>query len=167
MKKSLLIAFIFLGIGVHISKAQIEQFKALYIYNVTSFVEWPGEHDKITICTPQNPPTIQEFKKNHGNKTAGGVPFEIKTNVDINSIPDCQIFFLPKSMNDQFDQALANIKGKPVLLFTDGEGLANKGSCLNFAIENGKLTLEINRGNIERQQIKVNHQLLQLGKSIE
>ena len=50
---------------------------------------------------------------------------------------------------------------------SDGKNLAEKGSCLNFAVINGKLTLEINRKNIAEQGLKINHQLLELGKRVD
>lgn len=167
MKKSLLIALIFLGIGVSVSNAQNEEFKALFIYNVTSFVEWPSIGDKFTICVPDDPPAIQKFNENHGNKKIEGKEIEINKNIDLKNIPECQILYLPKNKNDQFKNVLSRIDGKPILLFTDGEGFAQKGSCLNFAVKNGKLTLQINRGNIEAQGLKVNHQLLELGQKID
>lgn len=167
MKKSLLIALILIGIGLTTSYAQNEQFKALYIYNVTDFVEWPNIGDKFTICAPGDPSALQEFKENHGSKNVGGKAIVIKTGVDINNITACQVFYLPKAMNDKFQTVLSNIKGKPILLFTDGKGYAQKGSCLNFAVKGGSLKLEINRGNIEAQGLKVNHQLLELGQSVD
>jgi hypothetical protein len=53
------------------------------------------------------------------------------------------------------------------LLVTESEGLARKGSCINFVIVDDRLKLEINKKNIEHRELGVATELLNLGTVVK
>jgi len=45
------------------------------------------------------------------------------------------------------------------LTITDGNGLGQKGSCINFKVVDGKLKFEMNQGTLTGSNLKVSSQL--------
>ena len=64
-----------------------------------------------------------------------------------------------KSKSRDFDEIKTSITGKSVLTITDGNGLGQKGSCINFKVINGKLKFELNQGVVNTANLKVSSQL--------
>ena len=55
----------------------------------------------------------------------------------------------------------------PLLIVTEEEGLAKKGSCINIVIDDERLKLEINKDNIEKRNLKVASEFLGLGTIVK
>ncbi|MEP7263671.1 MAG: YfiR family protein, partial [Bacteroidota bacterium] len=55
---------------------------------------------------------------------------------------------------------------QPVLIMTEDDGLALRGSCINFIIVDGRLKMEFNKNNMESRNLKIASELLELGKII-
>ena len=169
MKKVFILIFIFTLMYAHSAFSQSEDnnFKALYLYNVTKFIKWPDVGDNFLICAPGEPKTFNKFReKGHINKSVGEKSIKLQPNVSPSDIPDCQIYFLPESHGDKFETALSNLEGEPTLLVTNGTGLTKKGSAINFGLKGGNLTLEICQETITQHNLEVNDQLLQLGEAV-
>ncbi len=56
-------------------------------------------------------------------------------------------------------QVKTSTTGKSVLTITDGNGLGQKGSCINFKVVDGKLKFELNQGVVTGSNLKVSSQL--------
>ena len=51
---------------------------------------------------------------------------------------------------------------QPVLLITEENGLAKKGSCINFIIVDDRLKLEINKNSVLSRNLNIASELLKL-----
>jgi hypothetical protein len=57
----------------------------------------------------------------------------------------------------------ATTRGTSTLLVSESDGLARKGSCINFVLIEDHLKLEINKNNIEERDLSIATELLSLG----
>ena len=109
----------------------------------------------------------EELKKSIEGKLVGDQKITIKKISSSSPIFDCQILFV----SDDAGKNLKKIAGKtahnPVLLVSESEGMAQKGSCINFVIESNRLKLEINPNNIAQRELNIASELLQLGKIVK
>ena len=71
----------------------------------------------------------------------------------------CDVVYLGSDKSRDFDTLHNTVKGKSVLTVTDGNGLANKGSCINFKIVDGRLKFEMNQNELTSANLKVSGQL--------
>jgi hypothetical protein len=69
------------------------------------------------------------------------------------------VVYVGKSKNKEFDNIKTSTTGKSVLTITDGNGMGQKGSCINFKVIEGKLKFELNQGVIGASSLKVSTQL--------
>ena len=74
----------------------------------------------------------------------------------------CSVVYLGRSKSNQFEEIKNTISGKPVLTITNGNGLAQKGSCINFKVIDGKLKFEMNQGTLTNSNLKVSGQLVSM-----
>jgi hypothetical protein len=71
----------------------------------------------------------------------------------------CQVVYVGKSKSKDFDNIKSSIEGKSILTITDGNGLGQKGSCINFKVIDGKLKFELNQTTVTSSNLKVSTQL--------
>ena len=84
----------------------------------------------------------------------------------LEKLADCQIVYVASSELERFDEILASLAGRPVLLVTDAPGAAQRGSQINFIKEDGRVRFEINLAAAERAHLKFSAKLLQVGRMV-
>ena len=169
MKKLFVCILLFFIILGNVSQAQDDNFKALFIYNVTNFIEWPAVEGNFVIYVLGNSPIIDIFKSDSKlkDKKVAGTPIAIEPLNDVKNAGSCQILYVPEDQADKMDAAVAAIGSKAILIVTHFDGAITKGSCINFYNKpDGKLTMQISRKNIESHGLKVGSQLLYLGDEV-
>jgi len=75
---------------------------------------------------------------------------------------NCQILFISEEESGNLKKIAELTSGTPVLLITEYNGLAHKGSCFNFITVNDRLKLEINKSNVEQRNLHIASELLDL-----
>jgi hypothetical protein len=71
----------------------------------------------------------------------------------------CQVVYVGKAKNKEFENIKTSVTGKSVLTITDGNGMGQKGSCINFKVIDGKLKFELNQATVTGSNLKVSTQL--------
>ncbi|PTB90787.1 DUF4154 domain-containing protein, partial [Marivirga lumbricoides] len=77
------------------------------------------------------------------------------------------MLFVPREKSALLGAIVNKLGNKPTLLITEGQGLAQKGSMINFKDVNGKLKFEVNTTNLERTGLRVSKELLRFGEEIK
>ena len=72
------------------------------------------------------------------SRTAGTQKFQIKKLSSVNDIKGLHMLFVPKEKNGEISAILGKVGGSPTLVITEGDGMAVKGSGINFIYINGK-----------------------------
>ena len=67
--------------------------------------------------------------------------------------------YVGKAKSREFDNIKNNVTGKSILTITDGNGLGQKGSCINFKVIDGKLKFELNQATVTSSNLKISSQL--------
>jgi hypothetical protein len=144
--------------------AQNEMFKALFLYNFTKNVEWPADmrQGDFVIAVYGDSPVIGELEKVAATKKVGQQNIVVKK-VAAGAIDKCHILYLPTGKSGDFGSVLSKVEGKPILLVTDKDGLAQQGACINYVIVGGKLNFEINKSRFQKQGLQMASALANLG----
>ncbi|MEP7170991.1 MAG: YfiR family protein [Bacteroidota bacterium] len=135
------------------------------IYHLTKYMEWPGNKNEpvFVIGVIGDSPLFEELQSATLNKEVNNKKIIIRKFSCAQRSYSCQILFI----SEDESRCLKNIAEltaiTPVLIITEKEGLALKGSCINFIIDDGRLKLEINKNNIEEHTLKIATELLNLG----
>jgi hypothetical protein len=134
---------------------------AAMLYNFIKYVQWPNESDPgefvVGVIGDEN--VFNTLKQWYDGKPKGSKKYVIKKLTSTGEAATCQVIYVGKSKNKDFENIKSNITGKPVLTITDGIGMGQKGSCINFKVVDGKLKFELNQGMVNSSNLKVSGQL--------
>ena len=139
------------------------------IYRFTKYIDWP-EYKKtgdFVIGIVGETPLNEYLKTFVVNKMAGSQKIIVKTWSSSSSVFDCHILFISENESSSLKKIAARTAGTPTLIVSEEEGLAQKGSCINFIIVDDRLKLEFNKTNIEQRHLNIATELLGLGTIIK
>ena len=162
MKKVVL--SILLGATVAIASAQerpTHELHAAMLYNFIKYVQWPNESEPgdfvVGVIGDEN--VFNTLKTWYDGKAKGTKKYVIKKLSSANEAESCQVVYVGKAKNKDFDIIKTSVTGKSVLTITDGNGMGQKGSCINFKVVDGKLKFELNQATVTGSNLKVSTQL--------
>jgi len=139
--------------------------QANIIYRFTKYIDWPDNKKTgdFIIGIVGESPLYDELKKLSASKTVGNQKIVvIKVSPSAASF-NCHILFIAGDESGSVKKIAAATAGAPTLIVSESNGLARKGSCINFIIVDDRLKLEINKTNIEQRNMRIASELLELG----
>jgi hypothetical protein len=139
------------------------------IYRFTKYIDWPpaSKVGDFNIGVVGDSPIYDELKKTIAGKMVGNQKITIKKLSSSTPVFDCQILFISDDAGKNLKKIAGKTANEPILLVSETEGMAQKGSCINFVIVADRLKLEINQNNIEQRELNIASELLQLGKIVK
>lgn len=163
MKKTFFAVFMFGASIMTPTMAQerpVHEIHAAMLYNFIKYVQWPDESTGgdfvVGVLGEDN---VFNTLKLYDGKPKGAKKLVIKKLGSAEEASTCQVVYLGKSKNRDFENIKNSITGKSVLTVTDGNGLGAKGSCINFKIVDGKLKFELNQNVVTQSNLKISGQL--------
>jgi hypothetical protein len=146
--------------------AQLSNYKAytLFVYNFTKYIQWPegSIKDNFVIGVYGESPVKEELVKMIGLKKVGDKNIKIVEIKSGDETADLQILFIPEAQSAQIANILNAVKGKPILLVGERQGLIQKGAGISFYSDQNNLKFELNNTSITSQNLKVSNTLLAL-----
>jgi hypothetical protein len=151
-------------------KAQQETNYAVHaniIYHFTKYIDWPADKKTgdFVIGVIGESPLYDELKVSTAGKTVGQQKIVIREFSPSTTVFNCHILFITGEESRRIKKVATSTTS--TLIVSESEGMAQKGSCINFAIVREHLKLEINRTNIERRDMHIATELLKLGTVVE
>jgi len=164
MEKMKIIIRIFLItlVSVTAAKAQersTEEIYAAMLYNFIKYVQWPDEAGagEFVVGVMGDDNVYATLKQWYDGKPKGTKKYVIKKLSNTGEASTCHVVYMGKAKD--FDGVKNSVTGKSVLTITDGNGLGQRGSCINFKVVNGKLRFELNQGVVAAANLRVSGQL--------
>lgn len=134
---------------------------AAMVFNFIKYVQWPdeGTSGDFVVGVMGEEDVFNTLKTWYDGKPKGAKKYVVKKLTSAEEAATCHVVYLGKSKSKEFENIKNSISGKPVLTVTDGSGLGQKGSCINFKIVDGKLKWELNQSTFTNSNLKVSGQL--------
>jgi hypothetical protein len=135
------------------------------VYRFTKYIDWPDykKSGDFIIGIVGDSPLYEQLKNFITNKKVGNQKIVIRKFPSSLSTYDCHILFITEEKSNSLKKIAENTKGTSTLLVSESNGLARKGSCINFIVIEDHLKLEINKTNIEERDLNIATELLSLG----
>jgi hypothetical protein len=139
------------------------------IYHFTKYINWPEDKKSgdFIIGIIGESPLSEKLKAFIANKTVGGQKIVIRKYAASAQSFNCHILFIGDDESSSVKKIAAATASTSILIVTETEGLAHKGSCINFVIVDERLKLEINKRNIEQRDLGIATELLNLGSVVK
>jgi uncharacterized protein YaiI (UPF0178 family) len=147
-----------------VSFAQSYKLHTLFIFSFTRYVQWPEAYNTgdFEILVLGDCPVIEDLKAMAQAKKVGDRTIKVTKINSPAEIRKCNILFIPATKSAQLPEVLAKVNTQSILVVTEENGLASKGSDINFIIKEGKLAFELNQSAVARQNLKVSNELSRL-----
>lgn len=134
------------------------------LFNFMKYIQWPNEADggEFVLGVLGEDDVFNTLKTRYDGKPKGSKKYVVKKLANAAEAATCQVVYLGKFKNKEFEAIKAATSGKPVLTITDSNNLGQKGSCINFKVIDGKLKFELNNASVSSASLKVSSQLSSL-----
>lgn len=145
----------------HAQERPTHEIHAAMLFNFVKYVQWPdeGQAGDFVVGVIGDENVFTTLQKWYDGKPKGSKKYVIKKLSSADEAASCQVVYIGKSKNREFDAVKTSTTGKSILTVTDGNGLGQKGSCINFKVIDGKLKFELNQATVNASNLKVSSQL--------
>lgn len=147
------------------AQSQNEKLKVVFIYNFTKYISWPAAQSQgdFVIGVLSSPAMSGALKAYAGNRKVGTRSIKVLDFASSGGLQNCHIVYVPGSKAGDLGSVLSKYGSQPVLVVADSPGSIDKGAAINFVFVGGKQQFEVKKANVEKNGLKVNSQLLNLG----
>lgn len=162
MKKVFLsLATLVFCVSVWAQERATHEIHAAMLYNFIKYVQWPDDAagGEFVVGVLGEDDVFNTLKTWYDGKPKGSKKYVIKKLGSAAEASSCQVVYVGKGKSKEFDGVKSSTTGKSVLTVTDGNGLGQKGSCINFKVIDGKLKFELNQATVTSSNLKVSGQL--------
>ncbi len=162
MKKvSLVLIAIAFSVSSFAQERPNHEIHAAMLFNFIKYVQWPddGSGGEFVVGVIGEDDVFNTLKAWYEGKPKGSKKYSIKKLTSGAETGNCQVVYVGKGKSKEFEVVKNTVSGKPVLTVTDGNGLGQKGSCINFKVIDGKLKWELNQSTFSNSNLKVSNQL--------
>ena len=143
------------------------KFKAVLIYKLTKFVEWPDSipgrnGGSFDICLLGDDVFGSNLDILEG-RMAAGQPVRVRRfsqSVSVDS--HCHILFISSSKQAFLNSILNKLRDQPILTLGDSEGFAEQGGMIQFVRDNNRFGFKINLESAKRSGLLIAAPLLDL-----
>jgi hypothetical protein len=173
--KSILITLLLVGSVCSARDGALTEYevKAAFLYNFTSFVEWPDAAfsnpvSPLVIGVLGDDPFGSTLDDMVRGKEVNGHSIRIQRLTRGSRVDGCQLVFIANSERGNVAEVLAGLADRPILTVADLDSRDCAGTMIVMALgDNGRLKLLINLNAAEQAGLKVSSRLLRLAEIIE
>jgi hypothetical protein len=152
--------------------------KAAFLYNFGLYVQWPKDAkfpdgEKFYIGVLGKDEVGPYLRKIAATKILQDKKIVVQHFEEVKDYKPCHILFVvgetageEESAAHRLKAVLKKIKNAPVLLVSEGKGLAQQGAMINFFIEDNLVKFEINPDAAKAAGLRISSQVLRLGKIV-
>jgi len=161
-------------VGAHPVAAQVSReydLKAVFLYNLASFVEWPetafgGPEAPFVIGVVGDDPFGSVLEEIVTGEYVGKHPFAIRRYRRASEIDGCHVLFISSSETRRVGGILARLRGRPVLTVGDMPGFVEVGGMIGFTTEREQLQLQVNPAAVQAAELNVSSKLLEVARVV-
>lgn len=144
-------------------------FKAAFIYNFAKFTTWPESsflsNSPLVLCIIDNQKNEFDLTLLKG-KVIKGRQVSIKSKKTNQSIDDCHMLYISKSVSSHYRNILKSVRGKALLTVSDIPDFVDHGGIIQFYRKKGQTRLIINLNTARNANLEISSRLLILAEVI-
>ncbi len=142
--------------------------KATYLCKFPPFVEWPtGSSAKpLELCVAGDDPFGPLLDQAAGGQRIGDRPLSVRRLDAVGSAEGCDILYVAGSPQQSVAQALAAVRGAPVLSVTDAAMSPDAKGIVHFVVVDNRVRFEIDAQAASASGLKISSKLLDLAVNV-
>ena len=145
--------------------------KAAYVYNFTKFVDWAAEDgvtdrsSTVVVCVLGSDPVGSALDE-IASLESKGRPILVHHIQPGEIIPACHILYIGNSEAARLAAILAQVGQAGVLTVSDIPRFAEQGGMIGFALERGRVRVEINALRVRGAGLRISSKLLEVARIV-
>jgi YfiR/HmsC-like len=146
------------------------EIKATYLYKFVPFVEWPQSAvaaPAFNLCIVGDDPVAAAIDQAAKGQTVAGKPLVVKHLPTAAPDAGCHVMYLAGTDAQTVAQALAAMKGAPVLTVTDEASHPNDRGIISFVIDANHVRFDIDDAAAAQDGLVISSKLLGLAHSVK
>ena len=146
------------------AQAQNYETKKVYVYSFVRLIQWPEESrvGDFEIAVLGETPFFDQLIEMASKKKLGDRTIKVIKLATIAELNKSHILVLPAAQSASLAEVLKKISTGSTLVVTEQDGLAQKGSHINFVLKDGKLAFELNQNALTKNKLKAANELTRL-----
>ncbi len=149
------------------AQASIQKAQAMFIYNFSRLIEWPGAASGDFVIGVLGSPDLSTHLRDYtAGKKAGAQSISIQEYRDVAGISNCQILFVTYGKTRDLSDIQSKIGSQPTVIITEKRGAIDDGATLNFLIVGNSLKFEIKPSNATSKGIKMSSKLQEMATKV-
>jgi hypothetical protein len=167
-----LAAAVALGSAVQAQTASVEYaVKATYLYKFAPFVEWPASafpspSSPFYLCVLGSDPFGPTLDAAVSGQRVDAHPVQVVRLQKVEAASRCHVLYLGASRAQSAAEALAAVRGKPVLTVGEQAGAA-PGAVIRFVLKQNRVRFDIDTGAAAANGMAISSRLLALANSVK
>ncbi|MGB3780712.1 MAG: YfiR family protein [Tunicatimonas sp.] len=148
-------------VGIFNLSAQAQEYKyhPIFIYNFSKYIEWPSPqaNEDFVIWVVGSEPAYEQMRNiSEKKKTIKNQRLVVKNCSSLDEVQQGNIVFITKGARVTSEQMKNELGKKGILVITERDGMAQKGSHINFITTNAsKIGFELNTTSTQNAGLKV------------
>lgn len=153
--------------SVNATSLSEQQLKAAYLYNFSSYTQWPsGTGNELYLCVFAKPHVMNAFFELDGEKVSNRM-LKVKDNLELGQISKCHIIYISQSEQKKLSVILKRIENKAILTVSDIPEQPNQGILITMYVKRNKIKFNINKKLAILKQLTISSRLLRLANKVE
>ncbi len=150
------------------SAADIDQLKAVFIYNFTKYITWPDTARITTfkIGVLGDSDILDPLQQLAVKKMINNKPIEVCHFESLSHLHACQILFISPSVRVPIPDILNQLGNQATLTIGDAPGLCKQGVMINFFQQSDMVKFELNPHRLAAAGFQVSSQLQKLAQIV-
>ncbi|WP_207455233.1 YfiR family protein [Azospirillum sp. SYSU D00513] len=145
--------------------------KATYLYKLPPFIEWPpsahaGPSSPFNLCILGNDPFGGALDRAVAGQSVGGHGIAVLRLRGADAGRGCHVLYLHEVAAPAAAEALAQLRGRPVLTVTDAATEPRAKGMINFVLREGRVRFEIDDRAAAESGLSISSKLLSLAVSV-
>ena len=141
----------------------IHEVHSMMLYNFTKYIQWPDNASgTFTIAVMGDDDVFNTLKSWYTGKTVSNRKLTVVKCAGLSDLKTCDILYVSRSKSKDFESIHNKFADESTLIITDKQGLGKKGSDINFKLVNNRLAFELNMASINKSNLKVSKQLMNI-----
>ena len=144
------------------------KFKSLFIYNFTKLTEWPESYKQgdFIIGVVNDVDLADQLELAAKTKKINSQNVVIKKINSTADVSKCHVLYVSGSTAGEVDPFIKKAKDFNFLIITEGKGLVENTSAINFVIVGSAIQFEMNKSLFESKQLIVGNSLEKLATKV-
>jgi hypothetical protein len=134
--------------------------KAVFLYNFTRFIDWPGNaftstDNTFKIGIVGTDPFGDYLEEAVRNESVSGKPIVIERFRNVKDIKDCQILYINSKDHKEIRNIIETVKQKKILTVCANPEFMKWGGMIRIYSDDNKIRMQINDAAARNEDIKI------------